>query len=282
MNFIETTLNQLAEIIKDGYLRSELAMPDGLMQRLDARVKLMFMVFFLVIIGIKGGIPSQALILSFTTSLVVATGLNPAKFLKRTLPLAAFFGLLPAMPATLNIVTPGYLLFDIIKMASSHQLGPYHIPMEIGPTIQGIEVASRLTLKVLNSISITFLVMSTTRFHEFIRALKMLRVPDTFLLIVILAHKYIFIFARTLADIYLAKKSRLIGEADGKDARAWITSRMAFIFRKSRHRYEEIFGAMMSRGFSDEIRLPRLKMLKGRDYLAGALFFMAGCIIVWL
>ncbi|MDA8161515.1 MAG: energy-coupling factor transporter transmembrane component T [Desulfobacteraceae bacterium] len=282
MNFIEPALNQLAGIIKDGYLRSETAMPDGFMQRLDARVKLMFMAFFLLIIGIKGGIPSQALIFVFTISLAVATGLSPAGFLKRTLPLAVFFGLLPALPAILNVITPGDVLFAVIKTASSRQFGPYRVPAEIGPTIQGVEVASRLTLRVLNSISVTFLVMSTTRFHELIRALKMLRVPDTFLLIVILAHKYIFIFAKVLSDIYLAKKSRLIGGADGKDARGWITSRMAFIFRKSRHRYEEIFGAMMSRGFADGIRLPSLKTPEGRDWMAGVLFFTAGCIIVWL
>jgi len=138
-----------------------------------------------------------------------------------------------------------------------------------------------LTLRVLNSLSISFLILYTTPFPEIIKALKVLKVPDTFLIIISLAYKYIFIFARIVADMHLAKKSRLAGEVNRSDARNWVAGRIAFIFRKTQLKCDDVFKAMIGRGFSGEIKLYQYQKIKGRDWIVGFFLFAIGSLFLW-
>jgi energy-coupling factor transporter transmembrane protein EcfT len=64
-----------------------------------------------------------------------------------------------------------------------------------------------LTLRVFNSISISFLIINTTPFNDIIKGLKMFRIPDSLLMIITLAYLYIFILSNLVAESYLAMKS---------------------------------------------------------------------------
>ena len=130
-----------------------------------------------------------------------------------------------------------------------------------------------LTMRVINSLSLSFLVLYTTPFHEIMRALKVLKVPDTFLIIITLCYKYIFIFSKTVEDMHLAKKSRIVRELSNTEAREWIAGRIAFIFRKTRLRCEEVFKAMIGRGFSDTIKLYGFRKMRTADWCAAIFSF---------
>jgi len=136
-----------------------------------------------------------------------------------------------------------------------------------------------LTLRVFNSLSLSFLVIYTTPFSEMIRALKSLKVPDPFLLIMALSYQYIFIFTKTLEDLHLARKSKII-EGDTAEARNWVAGRMAFLFRKTKGRCEEVFTAMLSRGFSGEIKLYAPRKMKKADMAWASLLFCVGFLFL--
>src|SRR5208283_3444789 len=123
------------------------------------------------------------------------------------------------------------------------------------------------------------LVISTTTFPSLVKALKVLRVPDVFLMILTLTYKYIFIFAGTIEDMYLAKRSRLVGRANGVEGRIWVAGRIAFIFKKTQLRCEEVFKAMLSRGFSDDIRFYDSRLFGTGDRLFTLFIFFTGAII---
>jgi energy-coupling factor transporter transmembrane protein EcfT len=122
----------------------------------------------------------------------------------------------------------------------------------------------------------------TTPFHEVIRAFKVLKVPDSFLMIITLCYKYIFIFSKTVEDMHLAKKSRIVRELNQGEAREWIAGRMAFIFRKSRLKCEDVCKAMIGRGFSDSIKFYGFRKMRMADWCAAIFFFLAAILFLFM
>jgi len=82
--------------------------------------------------------------------------------------------------------------------------------------------------------------------------------------------------------MHLAKKSRLLGSMDADQSRRWAAGRIAFLFQKSQGRCEEIFKAMIARGFENRVTLHSFQRLKGRDIAAAmAALVIWGCFLVW-
>jgi cobalt ECF transporter T component CbiQ len=282
ISFLEKGIHRLAQVIRSGYIHWETASRDGYFQRLDARIKVLFLLIFIIIVSLKRDILSEAVIGGFVFTLAVISRLEIIRFYKRILFLGFFFGFLIALPSAFNIITKGDVILPIYHFSKTYQFWVYQVPKEIGITREGLESVILLTLRVMNSVSISFLVLYTTPFPDIIKALKMLKVPDIFLMIITLSYKYIFIFTKTVEDMHRAKKSRLAGQVNHADARRWIAGRFAFIFKKTRIRCEEIFKAMMSKGFSDDITFFETGRLKLPDLAAGVMLFLIGGFFLWL
>jgi len=254
----------------------------GWLQKIDARVKVIFLAFFIVLISVKSHIASQSAITAALAVLAVCSGVGVVRFCGRVLRYTFLFGLVVTFPAMFNVVTPGDMLLPVIELARPHQWWLYHIPREIGITSQGMQAVCLLNLRILNSITAASLIVQTTPFSDIVKALKVFKVPETLLLIVTLSHKYIFILARTIDDMFLARKSRLAGAADNGEARAWVAGRLGILFRRSRVRYEEIFRAMQSRGFRDEVKLSAFGRPDVASLLFGCIFLTAGFVLLWI
>jgi cobalt/nickel transport system permease protein len=97
-----------------------------------------------------------------------------------------------------------------------------------------------------------------------------------------LSYKYIFIFAQTVYDMHLAKKSRMTGIESDRKARQWVSGRMAFMFRKSQQQCEEVFRAMNARGLSDTVKLSRLPPPVAKDWWAGLGMFLSAILFLIL
>ena len=66
------------------------------------------------------------------------------------------------------------------------------------------------------------------------------------------------------------------------EARQWAAGRMAFLFLKVQSRCEEIFKAMISRGFGSDIKISGLRNLSLGDWAAGAVALSIGtCFLIW-
>jgi cobalt ECF transporter T component CbiQ len=282
MSFIERGLHHLAEVIKTGYVQWETSSKDHFFQKIDARVKVLFLLFFIIIVSLKKNIPSEVLIGIFVFLLTLLSRLDIFNLYKRVLFFTFLFGFLIALPSALNIITRGEIILPLVHLSKPYQFWIYRIPEEIGLTREGVLGVLMLTLRVMNSLALSFFVLYTTPFTEIIKALKVLKVPDTFLMIVILSYKYVFIFAKTIEDMHLAKKSRLAVKVSNAEARRWIAGRLAFLFKKSRQRCEEIFKAMLGRGFSNSIKFYGVKKLQARDWVTGAVLFMVGVLFLWI
>ncbi|MBP7737060.1 MAG: cobalt ECF transporter T component CbiQ [Spirochaetes bacterium] len=280
MTFLDKTIRSIAAIIKSSYVYWEMAEKDGLFQKLDPRLKVIFMLYFIVIVSLLRSLYAELAISAFVFMLIALSRLNIFYMYKRIIGFAFFFGFLIALPSAFNVITRGEIILPVAALPRSYQFWIYSIPKEIGVTGEGAFGVAMLTLRVANSIGISLLVIHTTPFFEIIRALKVFRVPDTFLMIIILTYKYIFIFSKTVEDMYLAMKSRLVGVADSAAVRDLIAGRIFFLFKRSQLRYEETYRAMVSRGFAGDIELYSFRSFTARDAAAGVLLAAAGAVIL--
>jgi cobalt/nickel transport system permease protein len=282
MPFIERAVHQFASFIKAGYLQWESASTDTFFRRIDARIKVLFLLFFILIVSLKRDLLPEVLIGAFIFALILSARLNIVTLYKRVIVFGFFFGFLIALPSALNVITPGQIVLPILHLSGAHDFLVCRIPAEIGITRQGAYGVAMLTLRVMNSLALSFFVLYTTAFPEIIRALKMLRVPDSFLMVITLSYKYMFLFAKTAEDMHLAQKSRLAGPVKNVEARRWIAGRMGFLFRKTQQRCEDIFKAMLGRGFSGDVRMAGPQRLQARDWIAGAALLLTGALFLWL
>jgi cobalt ECF transporter T component CbiQ len=273
-------MERFAAVVQASLIQWETASRSGLFQSLDSRVKILFLVFFVVIISLKKTLYGELLIAFLVFLLTALSKLPLAAHYGRIAVLGFFFGFLIALPAALNIFTPGEVVVTLMRFSGPRDLWIYHVPQVVGLTKEGLTTVAMLTMRVLNSLAVSLLVISTTPFTEVVRSLKVFRVPDLFIMTLTLAYKYIFIFAQTAHDMHLAKKARLLGRESEAESRRWVAGRMAFLFRKSQHRCEEVFKAMQERGFSGTIKICRFGAPAARDFIMALLLSAAGVVIL--
>jgi cobalt/nickel transport system permease protein len=278
--FIEKGIHHVAGVIRKGYVHWELSSQNGYLQRVDSRIKVLFLLFLIIIVSLKRDWLPEIYIFIFIFVLAMLSRLSLRMLYKRVLLLGFIFGFLVALPSAFNVITKGETLLSVAKLPRSYDFWIYHVPSNIGITEEGILGVGMLTLRVINSLSLSFLVLYTTPFPEIVKALKVLKVPDSFLIILTLCYKYIFIFSKAIEEMHLAKKSRMVREVSNKKAREWIAGRLGFIFRKTHLRCQELFKAMIGRGFSDTIRLYGLRKMNAVDWFSGVFLFSMGVLFL--
>jgi cobalt/nickel transport system permease protein len=282
IRFLDKGLLGLSRVIKSTYVQWDLAGRAGLFQRLDPRLKLLFLAFYAVAISLKKEIAPEIFIMVFLLALTILSRLQLIPLYSRVLVLGIAFGGLLSLPAACNLIVPGTIVVRLATLDSPHDFLFYHIPQVIGLTKEGLYQTALLSLRVTNSVTACLLVLYSTQFPDLIKALGLLRVPDVFIIILTLFHKYLFILACSLEEMHLAMKSRLTSPVRKRIARVWATSRMAYTYRKSQQKCEEVFNAMLSRGFTGGIRLTAPYSFAPRDWLAGSALLAVWIVIVLL
>lgn len=277
--FIDRTIRNVARFIRTGYLQAESSSKNGLLQRIDARIMLLFLCWYTIQISLITGIKAQLCISSFLLLLFWISRLDVIQTYKRVFVISFFFGFLVIAPAALNLVNEGRIILRLFHFQDACQLWIYRIPSEIGITEEGMWVVFRLYLKIVNSITLTFLVLYTTPFYKLVKALKMLRVPDIFLLILSMTYKFIFILAHTTLETYLALKLKVWQKVKTNEANSIITGRIGYIFRKSWIRYENVFQAMVARGFTGNVSFYFTEKIKKTDFLFLVISIAIGLLI---
>lgn len=282
ISYVDKGIRSFADLFTEGYAQWELSSKRSFLHDLDARIKIVLWILLIVVISLKRAVLPEAAISILIFTLVALCRLNLIAFYKKTFILGFIFGFLISFPSAFNLFVPGKVILPVLILSRSHDIWIYHIPQVIGITDSGISIVSLLTIRVLNSLSVSFLILYTTPFADIVKALKVFRVPDTFLIIISMTYKYIFTFAHIVSDMYLAKKARLAGGNGRKEAREWIVGRIAFVFKKTQLECEEVLKAMDARGFSGDIRLYHHRKLTGKDWAIGLSLFsvIMGCLAI--
>jgi energy-coupling factor transporter transmembrane protein EcfT len=114
-----------------------------------------------------------------------------------------------------------------------------------------------------------------------LKSLQALRVPQVFILLLSMTYRYIFLFFRTANGMFEARKSRVVGRTSGNEQRGWITGSMMSLLNRSFKMSNDVYAAMMARGFTGAIRSYTTYRMQTADWvaLAGAVALAAVALL---
>lgn len=282
LSFLDKTILNSANAVKSIYLQAENAAKEGFIQEINPKVKLISLIYLAVVISIVNNPVAQVLTAIFILSIYILARLSIFQIYRKIFFVTFIFGFLIVLPATLNIITPGKIIFKLISLNKPAHFWIYYIPENIGFTENGIQVVLLVFLRVLNSVSFALLIVFTTPFPSFIKSFKMIGIPDTFLMIISLAYKFIFILSRAIEETYFALKSRLSGNIKSKNIRMVISGRIFFVFKRSMIIYENTYYAMVSRGYHGKINLHSRHHFTVMDFIVLTVVVASGIVVILL
>lgn len=221
----------------------------SLVHRLDARVKLVLVVAFILTAALTpvAAWPVYVLLAALAAAVEILSELGLGFYLKRALLAVPF--VLAALPVMFTIPGPALL----------------HLPFGLALTAPGLERFASVALKSWISVQAAILLASTTPFPDILMAMRALRLPRLLVAIIGLMWRYLFVMVdETLRLI----RARLARSGEGPQAagaarraggsvfwRARVTGGMAgSLFLRSLERSDRIYNAMLARGYDGEVR----------------------------
>ena len=214
--FIERSLTNALDFLKEAVFSEEIASSRGLLQSISPSVKIAALVIFLIATLLAKTLVSLTALYLLTILLAVLSGINIFSFIKRVWVFIPIFTLIIAIPAVF-------------------MQGPYP--------------ALLFVLRVTTCVSFAVAVTMTTKHNRLIKALASMGLPEMFVRALDMVYRYIFLFIKIFEEMHLSLKSRLIAPLDGKNARRWVASRIAFMFKRSLAMSEGVYMAMLARGY---------------------------------
>ncbi len=252
-HFLDKTLAAAAEAGEQAIFSERYARRKGLLQSIDARVKIATLLLLIITASLIRTFIPLGMLLLVGVSLAYLSSVPATYFLKRVWLVVPAFTALLALPAVLNVVTPGEPLWVLMRLPDAYLWGPYAIPQDIAVTRQGLRGAAILVLRVSTSVSFAVLLMLTTRWSDILAALRALFVPRVFVMTLSMTYRYLFVFLRLVQDMYRARKSRTVHRRSSSSERSWVASRIGFLYLKSAEMSADVYRAMLSRGYHGEI-----------------------------
>ncbi len=245
---IDRGLKLAARVISQTQAQWESSQQNGVLQHVPAFIKIIFLMVWIVAVSFTHNILHLSIGVCFLFGLCLISKLDWKDWTKKVFLMTFLFGFLVALPATTNVFVDGKLLWTIATLNQSYHWGPYTIPAKIGITGQGLTMLALLCLRIMNSVGVTLIVLSTTAFWKITQALRTLKVPAFFVEILFLTYKMIVIFARTVEDMHLAKKSRQCSSETFAGSQTWVAQGLGVLFKKTERRMQEMQKAMEARG----------------------------------
>jgi len=245
------TADSVARAVTEVLQNEELAARPGLLQRFDPRIKLLTLVLFAVTASLVHSVWVLVALIGVTIVLAAASRVGVATFERKVWLSAGLLALLVAAPSALRVFTPGPVVVS---------LGPLSL------TEPGLMGVATLVARVVAAAGFALLVIWTMRWSDLLKALSAMRLPDVVVATLAMTQKQILTLLRTVEQIHLARESRTLTRGSARADRAWVTERMAFVVRKSMKTADDVYDAMLSRGFTGAMpSLVKLR-LRPRDW----------------
>ena len=281
-SFLEKTLWGIASMLQESVFSETYASAPGLLQGLDPRVKFATLLLFLIVTSLVHSIPGLVGIYLFTLLLANLSHIGLPFFIKRVWLFIPLFAGVMALPALFNVITPGEAWIPLLHLPRAYSWGPYHIPAVVGISREGALGALVFVSRVAASVSLVVLVTLSTRWASLLKALRVVRVPQVFVLTLGMTYRYILLLVKLVQEMYWAKRSRTLAFSRIKAEQGWIASRMGSLFAKSFQLSQQVHGAMRSRGFDGEARVLETFQVRVRDYLwAFTSLLLSGLLLWW-
>lgn len=262
--FLDRTLGELSHVLDRSFSTELSAANGGVLQQLDPRFKLAAAG---ILIFAASAAPSHLPLLGLWTAsigLALASRLPFRQLTTLWTGVLLFSGVI-ALPAL--FLTPGEAV--------------YRLPLlEWTVTRPGWRTATLLLARVLTTSTLGFLLVSTTPWHQLLRALRAFRLPVVAVVLIGMTYRYIFLFIQATLDMLEGRQSRLAGELPAAQRRTMAIATVGVLMSKAFELSSDVHLAMQSRGYRGEVHVLDESPLGVRDWvlLAGLALLCAGAV----
>jgi cobalt/nickel transport system permease protein len=259
--FIENTLEGLHSSLDRALYAESSAARDGLLQRLDPRVKVAGLLGVLFSVALATKLSSIVAVLIFAVLLGRVSAIPMLVLARRAWLGSLLFSGTIAVPAF--FLTPGTALAGL--------------PI----TLEGVRTGSILIFRAGTAATLILLLGYTTRWAHILKALRIFRVPVVFVVILGMSCRYTLLLLETAHAMFESRRSRTVNRMTPVESRRLAISGCGVLLGKTLHMSGEVYLAMQARGFRGEIYLLDEFMMQCRDWLAlGAFGALAALSIV--
>jgi cobalt ECF transporter T component CbiQ len=264
-DFVERTIAGAAGLMRQAMFADDTAAERGLLQALDARVKIASVLGLLVVAALARHVPVLVAMYAGTLVLAARSHISLRFFVKRVWLFIPIFTGIVVLPATFSFVTHGHIVVPLGTWFGDR----------VGLTSQGLTSAALIVSRVAVSISLVVLLTLTTAWTRLLAALRALCVPRIFILVIAMAYRYLFHLLAGVTDMYTARTARTMVRTGGAaSGRAFVAATAGALFGKAHALSEEVHLAMVSRGFTGDVRTIDRARVTVRD-----LMWTATCVV---
>jgi cobalt/nickel transport system permease protein len=253
-DFVQRTIAGVTASIERAVFTEELARSEGFLQRVDPRAKIGVFVPAIIVIGLTRSLPMLLALYGIIVALALASNLSFGFFVKRVLlgiPLFAGIVFLPAL-----FLIPGDPVVSL-------NLGVGHLVISDNAVMSG----ALFVCRVAASVSLAVLLVVTTTWADLLKAMRVLRIPSIFVVVLGMTYRYIFLFLQTVEHLFLARASRTVSAGIDAEKRRWVGATMGALMSKSFKTSNDVYLAMVARGFTGEFRSMNDFAMRDEDWL---------------
>ena len=263
---VERSLASLVDALEYAFYAEELAKEDGLLQKLDPRVKIVAVLPLIVIAALARRLWLIAALFAIAVVLALLSKVPLATLAKRVwLGVLTFTGLI-SLPAL--FLTPGQAI--------------YRLPL-LGWTVTapGLRAAVYLITRAETAATFSVLLVLCTPWSSVLKALRVLRLPIVLVVILGMTYRYIFLLLRNAQDMFTSRKSRIVGRLDGPEKRRAAAASAGVLISKTIQLSGDVYLAMRSRGFQGEVFVLDEFQTHWFDWAVLALFISVALLAFW-
>lgn len=272
--FVEKTLGDITNTLEQTLFAEAIARDRGLLQSLDPRAKLLGTLAVLIAISASQNLVIISALYLLTLPFAFASRIPMGFYLKRVWLFMPFFTGIVALPALFNVFSPGAPLLTLIDIPNP--------PVFLAVTLPGVVTAAFLLMRVGASVSVAVLLILTTRWATLLKALRVLHVPQAFVLILGMTYRYIYVLLHAASNVFLARQSRVVGHVSLASQRGWLMASIGNLFSKSYALSDDVYLAMQARGFRGEAQIMEAMLWRGSDWFWLGLFLAIAATAIWL
>jgi cobalt/nickel transport system permease protein len=249
-SIVERTIGVFSSFFDESSYIEGYARKKGLLQFVDARFKLVGMLWLVVCVILVGRVEWILAILGVGVLLAVASKVRFVYYLKRVWLFAPLFTFIIAIPAM--FLVPGEPLF--VLLGKGQAVGPLVSPWTISLTVPGVQSVVLFVLRTGAAVSLVILLALTTPWTDLLASLQSLKIPPALVMILSMTYRYVFVLVGIAQDMSMALKSRTLKPERNRDVRKWLGATIGVLFRRSMNMSELVNLSMVSRGYDGRVR----------------------------
>lgn len=238
--FLEKTIQGIYGIFEDLFYSDEIAAKKGLMQSLDPRLKVISVFLLIAIANLGKNIGFLSIFVLYTVVLAFLSKIPLKAYIKRVAVISIIFTGIILLPSTFNFFEKGSPLIYFGK--------------NLYITKEGALASLTLMMRSFVSLSLVYILSLSTKWTDILKAFRSFHLPQVFTTTLEMAFRYIFLFLEVSLNTFLARKSRNVGKINEKDGRKFVASVIGSTLIRSNELTEEVYKAMVSRGYRGEYK----------------------------